>query len=117
MKLEEINAIWEPNHNKERVTDSDVPKGMATAYWNTAQKLRNNVAGFAMFILTEVNYNLEDADKLADRLDKPSKIAEYLHIKFDENEDGLDTLYLTLDGLEDYENHHMLKVMLEELTE
>jgi hypothetical protein len=89
--IEEVVAIWEPMHKEEYPNPAslnDINAGIAyaiAAEMSTDERL--------LFILSESNYDIYEANNLINRLNQRSKLAEYIHIKFLDNTSGIMGLY------------------------
>ena len=87
MTLNEIFEFWEPLHKKENIKQKDIKEVDLQMFFVMAHLLTDNEAAFGIFLLSEANYNVEEADKLNKRFNRASKLAEYLHLKFSSNND------------------------------
>jgi hypothetical protein len=81
----------------------------------SAHSLRKNVTAFQMFFLMEGDCNTEKANEIMNRINRPTKLAEYLHLKFlnDENTKGVNfiNLMMNFDAIEDNGVNKMKEVL------
>ena len=89
--IEEVISLWEPMHKIDSVNPIDLGDYVACAAYGVASEMTDSER--LMFILIESDYDVDEANKLAQRLDKHSKFAEYLHMKFLGSLENIATLF------------------------
>jgi hypothetical protein len=94
--VEEVVALWEPMHEKEKIRPSELGDLIAGIAYAISYEMSTNER--LMFLLSEANYDIDEANNLSGKLSKRSKLAEYLHIKFLDNEIGIMGLYGLIGG-------------------
>jgi hypothetical protein len=99
--IEEIIEYWDKYHEANEVEIPEKDK-VETAVWGIAQVLgRAQEDKLALFMASETDYDIGKCVKLADKLDRPSKLAEYLQIKFGDDLDKLMLFARLLQGISD----------------
>jgi hypothetical protein len=91
MTLEEIYDYWEPFHSKDTIKREELTED-CQMYYIVAQTLAKSSSSMTLFVASEANYDRSKIFELIDKLNKPTKLAEYLHIKFDDEKDKLNML-------------------------
>jgi hypothetical protein len=96
--LEEVIGFWQEQHEnisfEDRCNWSEDAKGALVC----ANLLGKNNLVYKMFMLSETNYNIDKANELMKSLDRPSKVAEYIHLKFYDNENAFQDFQMFVVG-------------------
>ena len=117
-QLEEIINFWSEIHDNETLDNKDNWSEDAKAAIVLAKLFKENNNFFQFFILSESNYNIDKANKLLDKLDRSSKIAEYIQIKFyDDPEAYRDFKSFLINELSKYNVNNMLKDLLDDMPD
>jgi hypothetical protein len=94
MDLLEIHEFWEKFHKKETINLNDFDNLednhfetedalVIKSCWILSDMISEAPFALQIFIYSNANFDMDDAVKLADKLNSRSKIAEYLHTIFD----------------------------------
>ena len=85
MTIEEIVEFWAPLHDKDKITKdtlkTEKDEDIVQLCYLIANKLTEDDKLFMQFFASEVDYDYDKLDKLTKRVNRHTRIAEYLHLK------------------------------------
>jgi hypothetical protein len=84
--LEEVVNFWKEQHESKSFDKKEDWSDDAKGALVCGNLLTENGPTYQMFILSETGFDIDKANELLKKLDRPSKVAEYIHLKFYDNE-------------------------------